>query len=398
MDVTVTSPAGARAHLCRDPARPLVAVNLRVATGSHHVPFRAVLEGRRTHRAFTGAEVPLDDFSDLLHYSFAPLRFADAGEMGVLQLRAAASGGARHETEAFVSVFRVTGVEPGLYHYAPIRHGLSPLEGPAGPETLDHLTHDQGFFARAGFGVLTVAVAERMAWTCPHPVAYKMLLHNVGHVAQVFSMTRGAGPACGDDRAIRNSEADTLLRLDHAASSTTFALACGVPELGPDGMPVDVRGHGRAEPRARDAVSVRSRRIRPDHCCRPSRRAARRARRRRARGDRGVLPRGRTSGPGAPTGSGDRRRRAVPLAGRARDRRRRASRGPCWPTCTRREDVVETAPRTCSVGSKGAGPTGGSGGPRAISAGRPGPGCAGTRKQATRTTAEPDRAKPGTDR
>src|SRR4051794_10289413 len=43
-----------------------------------------------------------------------PLRFADDGPMGVLQLRAAAAGGARHETEAFVFVVTVAGVQPGL--------------------------------------------------------------------------------------------------------------------------------------------------------------------------------------------------------------------------------------------------------------------------------------------
>ncbi|WP_327297783.1 MULTISPECIES: hypothetical protein [unclassified Streptomyces] len=62
--------------------------------------FKSVLEGRRTHRDFSDEPIAIDEFSSLLHYTFGPLRFVDAGSMGVLQLRASASGGARHEVEA----------------------------------------------------------------------------------------------------------------------------------------------------------------------------------------------------------------------------------------------------------------------------------------------------------
>ncbi|HWH01943.1 MAG TPA: SagB/ThcOx family dehydrogenase [Pilimelia sp.] len=206
------------------------------------VPFRSVLETRRTHRTFVAHELALDPFADLLHYSFAPLRFADAGPMGVLHLRASASGGARHETEAFVGVFSVAGVEPGLYHYDNIRHGLVPVRGDVGRAEFEHLTNGQGFFGQAAFGVLTVAVADRMSWKYVHPHAYRMLLHDVGHVAQVFSMTATAlGLGAALTGALRNTEADTLLGLDRPREFTTFALACGLPLRGPDGLPAKVR-------------------------------------------------------------------------------------------------------------------------------------------------------------
>lgn len=210
------------------------------------VGFREVLERRRTHRDFTDEEIPLDALSDLLHYTFAPLRFADAGEMGVLQLRAAASAGARHETEAFVGVFKVTGVQPGLYHYDSIRHGLVPLPNHADRETFEHLTHGQGLYRQAAFGVLTVAVARRMSWKYRNAVSYKVMLQNVGHVAQVFSMTATAlGLGAAMTGALRNTDADTLLDLDQPREFVTFALACGRPILGPGGTPRAVRTAGR---------------------------------------------------------------------------------------------------------------------------------------------------------
>jgi len=206
------------------------------------VPYREVLEGRRTHREFADHTMDLDSFSDLLHYTFAPLRFADAGEVGVLQLRAAASGGARHECEAFIFVFNVASVRPGLYHYDNIRHGLEPVSAKAGRADLEYLTFGQGFFTRASFGVLTAAVAERMSWKYPHPVAYRMLLQNIGHMAQVFSMTATAlGFGASITGAIRGTEADAMLGLRQPGEFTTFALACGRPLLRPDGLPKSIR-------------------------------------------------------------------------------------------------------------------------------------------------------------
>ncbi len=225
----------------RPPASDRILLLPRVRAGLD-VSYREVVEGRRTHRHYADEPMDLDAFSDLLHYSFAPLRFSDAGELGVLQLRAAASGGARHETEAFVFVLNVTSVRPGLYHYDNIRHGLVPVRADVGRAELEHLTFGQGFFTQAACGVLTAAVAERMSWKYPHPVAYRLLLHNVGHMAQVFSMTATAlGYGASLTGAIRGTEADALLGLCPDSEFTTFALACGVPQRGASGLPRSIR-------------------------------------------------------------------------------------------------------------------------------------------------------------
>lgn len=201
-----------------------------------------VLESRRTHRHFDSRAVDLDRFSDMLHYSFAPLRFADAGLIGAMQLRSAASGGARHECEAFVFVFNVTNVDAGLYAYDGIRHGLVPLQADVTREHAEHLIHNQGFFTSASFGVLTAAVADRMSWKYLHPRAYRILLQDVGHVAQVFSMTATAlGLGASLTGAIRDTEADQLLGLDIPREFTTFAMACGYPIAHDDGLPVSIR-------------------------------------------------------------------------------------------------------------------------------------------------------------
>ena len=89
---------------------------------------------------------------------------------------------------------------------------------------------------------LTAAVAERMSWKYPHPVAYRMLLQNIGHMAQVFSMTATAlGFGASLTGAVRGTEADTMLRLRQPGEFTTFALACGLPVRRPDGLPKSIQ-------------------------------------------------------------------------------------------------------------------------------------------------------------
>jgi SagB-type dehydrogenase family enzyme len=139
-------------------------------------------------------------------------------------------------------VFNVADVQSGLYHYDNIRHGLEPIRRGVSRGDLEHLTNDQGFFACASFGVITAAVAERMSWKYPHPVAYRMLLQNVGHMAQVFSMTATAlGYGASLTGAIRGTDAEVMLGLRTPGEFTTFALACGLPVRGPQGLPRSVR-------------------------------------------------------------------------------------------------------------------------------------------------------------
>lgn len=200
--------------------------------------FTEVLESRRTHRDFLERGVPAEAFAEILRYTLGPLRTIDTGPLGVLQLRAAASAGARHETDGFVAVLDVSGIEPGLYRYDGARHGLSLVQQGDLRSELEWLTFEQGFFRRAGFGVLTVAVTDRLSWKYRHSSAYRMLWQNCGHLAQVFSMVCASldlGAALTG--AIRDSEARELLGIDNPAEIVTFAMSCGWPVDDPDVLP-----------------------------------------------------------------------------------------------------------------------------------------------------------------
>lgn len=207
--------------------------------------FREVLESRRTHRHFVAEPVGVEQLAELLRYSFGPLRFADAGPMGVLELRASASGGARHETEAFVVALNVRDMQPGLYWYDGLRHGLVAVEV-AGPDALrsklEKYTYGQGFFADSSVGVIMAATARHMAWKYRHPRAYRVMLQDVGHAAQVFSMTAHAlGLGSAITGAFEDDSVDAWLGLEESDEFATFVFACGHPDAGDSGLPKCLR-------------------------------------------------------------------------------------------------------------------------------------------------------------
>jgi SagB-type dehydrogenase family enzyme len=207
-----------------------------------NVSFRSVLENRRTHRHFKDEAIMLDDFATLLHYSFAPMRFADSGVMGVQQLKSYASGGARHEAEAYLAVFNVDGVEAGTYRYDTIRHGLLPVQADLSRAAMERFTYNQEFFTTSAFGVITTALTERMAWKYPHPRAYKLMLHNVGHLVQVFSMTASAlSLGAAITGGFRDTEVENALGIQGSSEFPTFFMGCGIPELTPGGQPAIYR-------------------------------------------------------------------------------------------------------------------------------------------------------------
>jgi SagB-type dehydrogenase family enzyme len=200
--------------------------------------FVEVLEQRRTYGEFSGEQITSEELSDILRYTFGPLRFADAGPHGVVQLRAAASGGARHETDAYVYVFNVRGVEAGIYAYDALRHGLVPVRPGLHRTEAEDLTLNQGFFCKAAIGVVTVARSDRLASKYRNPSAYRLLWQNVGTMTQVFSLVCASlDLGASLTGAIRIPEARSALAITSPGELVTFAMACGRLPLDADGQP-----------------------------------------------------------------------------------------------------------------------------------------------------------------
>ncbi len=207
--------------------------------------FGDVLRRRRTHRTFTGEPVPLTTLSTVLHHTFGPMHFVDAGPLGTLMLRTSPGGGARHELECYVGVLDVQGLDPGLYHYCAENHSLELLDPRFDAARLDRLAFGQRMATSAGFVCFVTAVFERAMYKYRHPRTYRMVLLDAGHLAQTFALTctaLGLGPF--QTAAFRDSEVEAALGLDGFAEGALYLLGAGVPVDTVDGLPGELRPSG----------------------------------------------------------------------------------------------------------------------------------------------------------
>lgn len=104
------------------------------------------------------------------------------------------SGGARHPTEAYVFVFDVDGIAPGIYHYDVRSNELRLLH--AGDHRADFHAfgirdRDQPRFVPR-FGVVLTSIAERSMFRYRGSRSYRVLHYDVGHLLRTFDMVAEA--------------------------------------------------------------------------------------------------------------------------------------------------------------------------------------------------------------
>ncbi len=202
--------------------------------------FGDVLLSRRTHRHFTTDAVPLLSLSTVLHYTFAPMHFYDAGMLGTVMLRTSACGGARHETECYVVIRNVESLPPGLYRYSPDDHSLEVVSTDFTQEQLERITFRQSMITTAGFVVFLTLNVRRAMYKYRSARMLRTVLLSSGHLAQTFALCAtavGLGP-CQTD-AFRDRELETALGVDGFAETALYVLAAGVPARRTDGFPVE---------------------------------------------------------------------------------------------------------------------------------------------------------------
>ncbi|MGK5637193.1 SagB/ThcOx family dehydrogenase [Streptomyces sp. URMC 126] len=188
------------------------------------------LYARRTHRAFAPAALPLPSLAALLAMVFGPSEFLDGQDFGALMKRTSAAGGSRHELEAYVGVFAVEGITPGLYHYNCVEHSLELLDPGFTREQAAHLCWDQSAIAEAPVTVFVTAVVDRMSSKYRAPRAYRVMLLNAGHLGQTFALTAtalGLGPF--QTAAFRDTDVEAALGIDGIRETALYALATGLP-------------------------------------------------------------------------------------------------------------------------------------------------------------------------
>jgi SagB-type dehydrogenase family enzyme len=200
--------------------------------------FARVLRDRRTWRHFGRRAIDLDSLSTLLHLSFGVQGWAATDGEGRVPLKTSPSGGARHPLEAYVVVRRVSGLRPGIYHYASDVHRLERLADRAAVPAFDDMLPTQWWYRDAGVLVLLTAVFERTRWRYEGPRAYRAVLIEAGHVCQTFCLTAtwlGLAPFCS--MALADTAIESMLGVDGVGESVLYAAGVGSRPAGSTGKP-----------------------------------------------------------------------------------------------------------------------------------------------------------------
>ncbi len=209
--------------------------------------FPDVLLTRRTWRRFSTRPVAASNLSTALGLSVGIQQWVPTS-VGKMALKTSPSGGARHPIECYVCVRRVTGVRPGLYHYASDSHGLEKLRGGDMTARVRAWMPRSEYFAKAAFVILLTAVFERQLWRYPYARAYRAALAEAGHVCQTFCLTAtwlGLAPFCL--MGLADDEIERDLGIDGITESVLYAAGAGVRPHGVTWAPT-IRGSLKVRP------------------------------------------------------------------------------------------------------------------------------------------------------
>jgi SagB-type dehydrogenase family enzyme len=237
---TIPRPPKTRLASLRTSGEPMFLPRTRVDSPGRS--FSDVIYSRRSHRSFAAQPVALDHLSEILRAGFGPVRFQETDFFGTAQLRAPMSAGARNETSAVVVAYSVEGLEPGVYVFDEIRHALLLLQPGLMREEVESATAMQGFNEKCGFNIVVISDAAEFAWKYRNARAYRMLMNNVGAVAQVIAMTaESLSLGCATTAAISLHALASLIPLDPEREMPLISLAVGHPRRSANGLPLDHR-------------------------------------------------------------------------------------------------------------------------------------------------------------
>lgn len=220
-------PLPALKHLAPDGRIPLPVPNM-TARRRQDPPFAAVVDARRSIRDFSGRRLHLDQLAEFL-YRAARVEevFEPAPERPyAVTRRPYPSAGAAYPLELYLAVAACAGLAPGLYHYDPQGHGLTPVSGDteAVRALLEGARQSTGAAQTPPLLIIYAARFQRLSWKY-RAMAYAALLKDVGVLFQQMYLAAtvlGLAPC-----AVGAGDADLFAR----AAGTEYPLETSVGEF-----------------------------------------------------------------------------------------------------------------------------------------------------------------------
>lgn len=180
------------------------------------------IETRRSIRDYRDEPLSLEELSCLLHAAqglTAPRR----------GFRAAPSAGALYPIETYAVVHDVAGLEPGLYHYAVLDHGLERLQTRNLRGAITIAGIGQEMLGQAQVCFVLSAIFQRLRWKY-HERTYRYALLEAGHIGQnLYLAATALGLGACAVGAFLDDELNKLLGLDGQEEAALYVISVGQP-------------------------------------------------------------------------------------------------------------------------------------------------------------------------
>ncbi len=193
------------------------------------------IAARRTPQRLSRDTISLESLTTILHSAYGVTQSA-AQSRARRPLRSVPSAGALFPLEIFFHTRSVTDLEPGLYHYNPIRHELRRLrQGDQAAKIASALMQKQ-LAVEASLILMIGAMLERSVGKYGDR-GYRFALLEAGHVAQNINLAACAlGLASIDLGGYQDRLLDRLLGFDGLLQSVLYAVAVGGIVEDPEGL------------------------------------------------------------------------------------------------------------------------------------------------------------------
>jgi SagB-type dehydrogenase family enzyme len=198
------------------------------------VPIGEAIRRRRSNRDFGTDPIPLASLSTLLHAAYGVTGHSNLEGQ---RFRTVPSGGGLYPLEIYPVVRNVEGVEPGLYHYDPLRHVLEQIRAEEVDERLRDVLFVPSWLPDIG-GTCGVALFMLgVFWRTRFKYAlrgFRFTLIEAGHVGQNVLLTAGTlGLAGFSNGGYWDHRVDDYLGADGVNESVVYSVILGTPDAEP---------------------------------------------------------------------------------------------------------------------------------------------------------------------
>ena len=193
------------------------------------VALQDAVSRRLSCRRFSGSEITLHELSALLASGYGVEGKLVVGPSEFVE-RPVPSGGGLYPLELYVMAKAVEGIQQGIYHYAPIPHGLETLSPVALPDSvLSSLFLGQTYLTVAAAVIVICAVWERTFWKYGDR-GYRYVLLEAGHAAQNLNLVSVAlGLGSFNLGGFFDADLSRCLGLDAEEEAPVYGVAVGRP-------------------------------------------------------------------------------------------------------------------------------------------------------------------------